>query len=309
MTPQLLEQLELRQADQHEAIQTWVTQAKAMQSEAAQGYAAQRPANKSELISKKVIQRLAAPVEEIQSKQNTPAKEFVFSRSEKKYLISYATAETLIHMLKSDLAQDKRGSTLIRNLYLDTPDLRLIRRSMEKPFYKEKLRIRTYGEITGPEHEAFLEIKKKLKGQVHKRRLALPLGEVEGFIQGRAVYDSQIGRELAWSIQSYSPLQPAISVVYDRCAYAYPGLEGTVRITIDCNVAAKAGNKGDFFAPIDDTVYTTLLPENHCIMEVKALGGLPLELVKALSALEIYPASFSKVGTAYTRVLAEQAVF
>ncbi len=231
-------------------------------------------------------------------------KELVFNRSEKKYLIDYATTDTLIQMLGDDLIQDGRGSTIIRNLYLDTPEYQLIRRSIEKPLYKEKLRVRTYGEVTGPEHEAFLEIKKKLDGQVYKRRLALPLGEAEAFIEGRTEPYNQIGRELAWTLKFYDSLQPAISVVYERCAYTYPGMDGNVRITIDCNLAAKPGAREDLFLPFDASEYQLLLQKDCCVMEIKVLGAIPLELTCVLSKLEIYPTSFSKVGTAYNQLVA-----
>ncbi|MDR1359137.1 MAG: polyphosphate polymerase domain-containing protein [Coriobacteriales bacterium] len=241
--------------------------------------------------------------EDVPVKRNQP-QEFVFNRSEKKYLISSATASALLRLLGKDQFQDRRGSAFIRNLYLDTPDYKLIRRSIERPLYKEKLRVRTYGTITGPEHEAFVEIKKKLKGRVFKRRFALTLEEVDDFIQGKTTPESQIARELAWSLQSYRPLQPAISVCYERCAYTYPGADGNVRITIDCNLAAKIGSKSDLFAPVDATAYQPLLPERRCVMEIKIQCAIPLELTRILSSLEIYPTSFSKVGTAYAQLFA-----
>lgn len=232
-------------------------------------------------------------------------KEMVFNRSEKKYLVSNTTAAALVQRLGADLVPDERGTTIIRNLYLDTPDFRLIRRSIEKPLYKEKLRVRTYGDITGPEHESFVEIKKKFDGQVYKRRLILPLKEAEQFTQGKLQPEGQIARELAWSIASYSPMQPAISVLYNRNAYTYPGLEGTVRITIDTKLVAKPGDRGDFYLPADSPSYRPLLPDGQCIMEIKVLGAIPLELTTLLSDLAIYPKSFSKVGTAYARLLTQ----
>ncbi|MDR1089360.1 MAG: polyphosphate polymerase domain-containing protein [Coriobacteriales bacterium] len=242
---------------------------------------------------------------EYPSAESNQAREFVFSRSEKKYLVSSATSKALIRLLGSDLVVDRRGSTMIRNLYLDTPDYALIRRSLERPLYKEKLRVRTYGSIAGPEHEAFVEVKKKLDGRVYKRRLALPLSEVERFIAGRTTPPGQIARELAWSLRSYGPLQPAISVVYERCALTYPGLQGNVRITLDCNLAAKLGSAGDLSAPLDASAYQLLLPEDTCVMEIKAQGAIPLELTRILSFLEVYPTSFSKVGTAYSQLFSQ----
>lgn len=226
-------------------------------------------------------------------------KELVFNRSEKKYLISSAAAEKLIRHFGESLKADKRGSTLIRNLYLDTPDYLLIRRSIEKPLYKEKLRIRTYGAVSGPQHEAFLEIKKKLEGQVYKRRLSVPLNQIEGFIKGEYLPEGQIAKELSWSCKQYEQLEPAISVIYQRKAYSYPGLEGEVRLTFDYDLAAKPGVKGDFYRPFEQEAYSSLLPQDYCIMEIKALGAMPLELTRFLSSEKIFPTSFSKVGTAY----------
>ena len=62
---------------------------------------------------------------------------------------------------------------------------RLIRASLEKPAYKEKLRLRSYG-VTEPGGEVFLELKKKYKGIVYKRRITLPEDAAGEFIAGRA---------------------------------------------------------------------------------------------------------------------------
>ena len=42
--------------------------------------------------------------------------------------------------------------------------------------YKEKFRLRSYG-VPGPEDTVFLELKKKYKGVIYKRRAMLPLTE------------------------------------------------------------------------------------------------------------------------------------
>lgn len=246
-----------------------------------------------------------APKNEPKQKRENLPKELVFNRSEKKYLISHEAAESFIQQLGTQMVEDERGSTIIRNLYLDTPDYLLIRRSIEKPLYKEKLRIRTYGAVAGPDHEAFVEIKKKFDGQVYKRRLALPLYQASQFIKGCLTPQGQIARELAWTIKHYQPLEPAISVIYKRCAYTYPGLEGNVRITFDYDLAAKPGSNNDFYQSLNAEGYELLLPYNHCVMEIKVLGAIPLELVDILSREELYPTSFSKVGTAYKHFFVE----
>ncbi len=230
-------------------------------------------------------------------------KETVFNRREIKYLVSYEKADALVRTLGKDLVTDKRGTTVIRNLYVDTPDYRLIRRSIEKPHYKEKLRVRTYGTVAESEHEAFFEVKKKLGGRVYKRRMALPLSQAPDCIQGGGVCTTQIARELAWSVASYSPLCGVMSVVYERCAYTYREAGAAARITIDCNIVAKKGSWDDFRLPVQAPAWQQLLAREHCVMEIKVPDAVPLALTQVLSKLEIYPTSFSKVGTAYARII------
>lgn len=69
----------------------------------------------------------------------------VFQRYEMKYLLTQAQREAVLRALEPHMALDPYGRTVIRNLYLDTESYRLIRRSIEKPVYKEKMRIRCYG--------------------------------------------------------------------------------------------------------------------------------------------------------------------
>jgi SPX domain protein involved in polyphosphate accumulation len=237
-----------------------------------------------------------------QTMPKTTDNQAVFSRNENKYLVSRGAATAFMGALGARLTEDRRGTTTIRNWYLDTPNYRLIRRSIEKPQYKEKFRVRTYGEVCGLSHEAFLEIRKKLDGRVYKRRLALSLAELDDFLQGRALPQEQIARELAWSLKAYGPVEPVISVIYERCASSYPSAGGDIRITVDRRLAAKPSSRDDFSLSVDAPEYEPLLPEEQCVMEIKAQGALPLELVQTLSHLEIYPTSFSKVGTAYARL-------
>ena len=94
----------------------------------------------------------------------------VFERIEVKYLLDDTQYKKLMKRLEGMAEVDSYGKTSILNIYYDTPDFKLIERSLEKPVYKEKLRLRTYG-TAQDDTNAFIEIKKKYKGVVYKRRI------------------------------------------------------------------------------------------------------------------------------------------
>lgn len=68
----------------------------------------------------------------------------VFQRYEIKYLLSQEQKKRVLAAMEGRMALDHYGRTVIRNVYFDTPRYRLIRHSIEKPVYKEKLRLRSY---------------------------------------------------------------------------------------------------------------------------------------------------------------------
>ena len=96
-----------------------------------------------------------------------------FERYELKYLLTRAQKEFVLRVLEPYMELDHYGRTSIRNLYYDTDTFRLVRRSLERPAYKEKLRVRSY-RAAGPEDSVFVELKKKYRSVVYKRRLAVP---------------------------------------------------------------------------------------------------------------------------------------
>ena len=188
----------------------------------------------------------------------------------------------------------------ISNLYYDTDDFRMIRRSLEKPQYKEKLRLRSYG-VTEPGGEVFLELKKKYKGIVYKRRITLPEDAAGEFIAGRAPLGEhgQIGREIEYFTAFYAPLLPAVHLSYERSAW-FSREDRDLRITFDKNIRFRQ----------EDVSLTLpaggrrILPEGESLMEIKAAAALPLWLVSELDTLGIYQSTFSKYGEAYKVILA-----
>lgn len=219
-----------------------------------------------------------------------------FRRVEKKYRLSPAKKEELLTLIGRHLTPDPHGRNTICSLYLDTPDHLLIRNSIDARAYKEKLRLRSYG-TPSPDEQVFLEIKKKFKGVVYKRREVMTLQQAMDYIEhGAKPCDSQIMREIDYAMHFYHHPRPMMVVAYEREAY-FDAENPDLRITFDSNVRARATNcrlekgaHGDY-----------LLPEDVILMEIKTGGAMPVWLAQALSHCGILPSKFSKYGTAYLR--------
>lgn len=294
----------------------------------------------------------------------------VFKRVEKKYRIGAAERAAVEAAAGGPMAVDAYGRTRITSLYLDTPERSMIARSVEKPLYKEKLRLRAYGDAAGvtlmgafgagpivrepgglplsdgevetrvasglqvPGAAAalpvFFGIKKKFKGIVYKRRLALTLPAALAFVSGLPYEQAcarwplsdaalaaaalspatrQIARELEAAMDRWLPLVPSMGIACDRVAWAYrPEMfqeregdelfDSELRITfddcleyLDCHC---------FHSP-----WRPIIESSESVMEIKSAGPYPPWLVEVLSAERIYPASFTKYGNAYQLAAAE----
>ena len=217
----------------------------------------------------------------------------VMKRYELKYHLSkeqvaYFTKEVLSHM-----KIDKYGLTTISSLYYDTPSYQLINRSLEKPQYKEKVRLRSYG-LAKEDSPVFLEIKRKNGQIVYKRRIVATEDKVDRFMNKDEELDhNQIARELEAFKQQYKILEPKYLIIYDRIAYYQDNSD--VRITLDMNPRYRTD---------DLNLHTSnegisLLGEGEAILEVKVQHSVPLWLAEILTKGKIYQTSFSKVGTAH----------
>lgn len=222
----------------------------------------------------------------------------VFKRYEKKYLLCGNQYEQVRKWLEPYMLVDAYGQSTICNIYYDTPQYDLVTRSMEKPVYKEKLRLRSYGTVTGDDI-VFLELKKKYKGIVYKRRIPLTLSDArESFFSGRVAgeqADSQIAREINYFLGHYEPV-PSTYLAYDRIAL-YGKEDRSVRVTFDFHIRSRQ----DRMDLAEDSEGELLLPEDQVIMEVKVNDSYPFWLVHMLEQLKIYPVSFSKYGMAYQK--------
>lgn len=222
----------------------------------------------------------------------------VFNRVEKKYLLSKLQAERLIKKISENVKPGEYPYSKICNIYFDTKNSELIRKSIEKPVYKEKIRLRSYG-IPNENDKVFLEIKKKFEGVVTKRRIAIPLNSVYSYLENGILPNSnkQIFNELDYCFKKYN-LEPSMYISYER--YSYAGKEDeNFRITFDTNITSR-----DYDLKLDKGDYgLKLFGKDTYLMEVKALGSMPLWFTKALSELKIYPVSFSKYGKIYENKL------
>ncbi len=223
----------------------------------------------------------------------------VFKRYELKYLLTEKQKQSVLQAMADYMELDQYGRTTIRNIYFDTDNYRLIRRSMEKPAYKEKLRIRSYKRAKA-HSTVFVELKKKYDSIVYKRRISLPESEAMQWVLGQrhCHKDTQISEEVDYFLEFYQTLCPAVFLSYEREAYfAKDGSD--FRVTFDDNILCRQED-----ISLESSVYgTPLLPEGKVLMEIKCSGGIPLWMTKVLSQERIYKTSFSKYGTAYQTMI------
>lgn len=228
-----------------------------------------------------------------------------FERIEKKFLLSPEQYQQIQEAFAPYFHLDQYGQYTICNVYFDTEDDRLIRRSLEKPPYKEKLRLRSYGEKPGKDTLFFLEIKKKYKGVVYKRRITLNIQEAEELLNtgnlprwqddtSHPFQDRQILQEMQYFLSFYHP-KPKLFLGYDRIALA--GVDDPeLRVTFDTGIRYReqdispiTGGSGGF----------PILSEDKILMEIKVSGAYPIWMAQALNHAKAYPVSFSKYGCYY----------
>lgn len=220
-----------------------------------------------------------------------------FKRYELKYFITPEQKERLLQLFDSHMVPDPYGPSSIYNLYYDTPDFLLIRRSIEKPVYKEKLRVRSYGKAQ-EDSPVYLELKKKYKSVVYKRRISLSEVEVERYFDENATLGgTQIGREIDYFKTIYPQLAPRVFISYQREAF-FGAEDHDFRITFDDEIYWRMDDLTLCSSPDGHAI----LPSNTVLMELKVAGGIPLWLTAFLTQEYIIKTSFSKYGTAYRQL-------
>ena len=234
-----------------------------------------------------------------------------FARKEIKFLLDMQQYETLVREIHKYMEPDKYcvgGKEYgIYNIYYDTPDDFLIRESLSKPYYKEKIRLRSYYSPASPDSLVFLEIKKKIGGIVTKRRVSMTLDESAEYLATRRkpaakkYITGQVFAELDAFLDHY-PVQPKQYISYQREAF-FGKDNSDFRLTFDRKITERRYDLGLDFESYGNQI---ILPDQR-LMEVKVGDTMPEWLIRMLSDLGIYKTSFSKYGKAYTNFVQEQA--
>lgn len=228
--------------------------------------------------------------------------QMVFKRYEIKYLLDRKQKEKIWRAMEPFMALDGYGRSTIRNIYYDTDTYRLVRKSLEKPVYKEKLRVRSY-KAAGADDEVFVELKKKYDGIVYKRRIAIAERLACEYLSGRsqAPVQTQITRELDYFLEFYQTLAPRVFLSYEREAY-YTKEPSEFRVTFDENILWRETDLS-----LQKGVYgENILKPGQTLMEIKTPGNIPLWMVKILSEEGIRKTSFSKYGNAYETMMKKE---
>lgn len=223
----------------------------------------------------------------------------IFKRYELKYILTKEQKEIMLKAMEPYMALDNYGRTTIRNLYFDTDNYRLIRHSIEKPAYKEKLRIRSYRQAT-PDTPVFVELKKKYNSIVYKRRIAMPEKDAINWVCAGNPCDrqTQISEEIDYFLDYYGNLHPAVFLSYEREAF-YSKDGSDFRVTFDDHILCRQSN----LSLESDIGGNLILDSDLTLMEIKCSGGIPLWMTSVLSKEQIYKTSFSKYGTAYQTLI------
>lgn len=220
-----------------------------------------------------------------------------FQRIEQKYILTEEEYKLLFEKINSHLEKDYYYKSTICNLYFDTDYNDLIVNSLEKPPYKQKVRVRSYN-VPNVDDNVFLELKGKHKGIVFKRREKIRLDELYKYLESGTIpknNNNQIMKEIDYIIKRYN-LKPKIFLAYDRLSY-YDKDNVNFRVTFDMNLRSR---NEDLNLELGDTG-KLFSKEKFYIMELKSLTSIPLWFIKVLSELKIYSRSFSKYGSIYSK--------
>lgn len=223
--------------------------------------------------------------------------QMIFQRYELKYPMRKSTRDKILRGMEPYMVPDRFSHSSIRNIYYDTLNYRLIRESLDKPVYKEKLRIRSYGRAAW-EDDVFLELKKKYASVVYKRRLEMPQSQaLEAMLGKFPLPQTQIGREIGAALQFYQELIPRVFLSYERDAYR--ALDSDFRLTFDESIRYRQ----EELTLDSDTWGNPLLDSDTVLMELKVSHSVPLWMASLLSQYHIPKTSFSKYGAAYEQIL------
>ena len=224
----------------------------------------------------------------------------VFRRVEKKYIMTKEQYLAIKEMILEKMIEDSHGKSTICNLYFDTNEYELIRHSITKPIYKDKVRLRSYN-LPTLDSKVYLEIKRKYEGIVSKRRIEMTLDEYYNFEKiNNHCENKQILNELNYYFNFYKLNATMFLSYFRRAFYAKDNIG--FRVTFDSNIIAR-----NYDLKIENGIYGDyILDKDKYIMEIKILDAIPLWFVKILDQFNISPCVFSKYGEAYTKLILKE---
>jgi SPX domain-containing protein involved in vacuolar polyphosphate accumulation len=234
-----------------------------------------------------------------------------FKRYEKKYLLTNDQFDNFRKEISAYMSYDaycKNGNMYpIYNIYFDNDNNSVVQHSVSKPYFKDKLRIRSYKERPEENDFIFLELKKKIGGIVTKRRTELRLCDCRKYIKTgeyppEAETDyrmNQVLHEIDYFNDIYH-VKPTTYLSYQRLAY-FANDNKEFRLTFDKKLVSRRhdlqlelGSYGE-----------ELLSDDVTLMEIKIIGAMPMWCSRLLSDLEIFPKGFSKYGHDYKKFVSE----
>lgn len=215
----------------------------------------------------------------------------VFNRYEYKYVLDQYQFKNIQKHIMLYMDEDAYNSInkgyKIYNLYVDTIDNNMIRTSLAKPKYKQKLRLRSYNKFENSNDIIFIEIKKKVNGLVNKRRSKITYFDAVNFIKTGRIpeikeyMNVQVLRELEYILMMDS-YEIKTEISYSRSAY-FNKNDRDLRISFDSNINSTR----------HENIY---FEDNQYLMEIKAESSMPFWLSTYLSKNKIKSSSFSKYG-------------
>lgn len=224
----------------------------------------------------------------------------VFNRNELKYIVKSNVQKDLVAALKPYMCMDEFGDEegfySISNIYYDTHDYYFYQQNINRDVFRQKLRLRAYGKAS-LEDTVFLEIKKKYKGVVYKRRTLMKLKDAYRFLEPSVKLEDlknfdnsnpQILREI-YFLKTFYKLEPKMVLSYDR--QAFQGInDPEVRVTFDRSLRSR-----NYDLRIEHGSYGANFVDNGMmLMEVKVGASVPLWLVRILNEFSCRRQRFSK---------------
>lgn len=240
----------------------------------------------------------------------------VIERYELKYRLSPALVEPIRAAVTRYCDPDRAapgGRYVISSLYLDTPELRLYRETLDQAPRRFKMRIRRY--VSGP---VFLEIKRRIKDVIIKTRTAVPADRWPGLIEDPAIEAAlplaprkldDVRRFVGLALRIRA--RPVAVVRYIREAYVSRA-DDYARVTFDYRLEGHPPDgwtvpvaDGPGWIPLDEPSRYDL-PRSGVILELKATTAVPLWMMDLVHHFDLRRAGFSKYACALEAVLARE---